>query len=354
MHGRFYGDGRWLSVARQISSVVDLEATAREYKALQRARKIKTAEALLRLALIYGPGGHSLRSAAALAGDAGIAELSDKAVEGRLRKMGDWLAHILLELLAAQRGAPLRPDAGDLELVLVDGSVICAPGKGATWRLHARYDPGRGRFADLVLTDAKAAERLDRTEIGPGKTIIADRGYARVRDFQAVLAEGSDFLTRIGWRSLRLLDANGQPLDLLAMLPQGDAAREQAVWLKGIARPLRLVLHRLPADAAERQRRKRARKAGKAGHQLDPRTTTAAGYLMLLTSLPPTTSPDQAVSLYRNRWQIEIGFKRLKTLGHIDALPAADPNLARTWLLAHLIAAVLADDLAQQIVGFPP
>ena len=53
-------------------------------------------------------------------------------------------------------------------------------------------------------------------------------------------------------------------------------------------------------------------------------------------------------------WDIEIGIKRLKTLGGLDALPSADPVLARTWLLAHLIAAVLTDDLANEIVGFPP
>jgi hypothetical protein len=39
---------------------------------------------------------------------------------------------------------------------------------------------------------------------------------------------------------------------------------------------------------------------------------------------------------------MELGFKRLKSLGELDALRAADPALARTWLLAHLIA------------GFPP
>jgi hypothetical protein len=51
---------------------------------------------------------------------------------------------------------------------------------------------------------------------------------------------------------------------------------------------------------------------------------------------------------------VAIGFKRLKTLGRLDELPSADPVLARTWLLAHLIAAVLTDDLANEIIGFPP
>jgi hypothetical protein len=51
---------------------------------------------------------------------------------------------------------------------------------------------------------------------------------------------------------------------------------------------------------------------------------------------------------------VELGFKRLKSLGGIDRLPASDPDIARTWLLAHLIAAVLTDELANEIVGFPP
>ena len=57
--------------------------------------------------------------------------------------------------------------------------------------------------------------------------------------------------------------------------------------------------------------------------------------------------------MYRDRWQVELGFKRLKTSSGINRLPALDPELARTWLLAHLIAAVLSDEIATEIVGFP-
>ena len=77
--------GTWTALAAAVARVTDLEATARQLKALQRRRKIQTAEALLRLALMWAAGRQSFRAAAALAGDGGIAELSDKAVEGRLR-----------------------------------------------------------------------------------------------------------------------------------------------------------------------------------------------------------------------------------------------------------------------------
>ncbi len=355
--------GAWTSIVSTVGRTVDLEATARQFNALQRRRKIKTAEALLRLAMIWGPGRQSFRAAAALAGDAGIAELSDKAVEGRLRKMGDWLAHILAMLLAERlgdpspAGPPAGPLAGDdtLRLSLVDGSVICAPGKGQDWRLHARYDPGRGRFADLVLTTTREAEAANRTRICAGCTLIMDRGYGRVRNFKAVLAEGGDFITRISWGSLKLYDAEGGRIDLMALLAETTETRDVPVWIQGIPRAQRLVIHPLPAEAAERQRARRRRKANRNSRKIDPRTLQAAGFLMLITSLAAEAQPaERVMALYRDRWQVEIGFKRLKTLGRIDELPSADPVLARTWLLAHLIAAVLTDDLANEIAGFPP
>lgn len=350
--------GTWSSVVSAISRGLDLETTARRFGAIQRVRKIRTASGLLRLAMIWGPGRQSLREAAALAGDAGIAELSDKAVEGRLRKMGDWLEHILAHLLARRLGQVSASVASSLKLSLVDGTVICAPGGSADWRLHARYDPDIGRFSDLVLTPARGpgrAECASRTAVSGDRITIMDRGYARASSLNAVLDGGGDFIVRSGWRSLVFTDAHGDRVDVVALLADGSQPRERRVWVRGVARGLRLLIRPLPAEIAARQRLKRARKASKKSQRMDPRTAQAAGFLILLTSLPKAThSAARVASCYRDRWQVEIGFKRLKTLGRLDELPSADKVLARTWLLAHLIAAVLTDDLANEIVGFPP
>jgi hypothetical protein len=341
----------WSSLVRRISCAVDLEATARRFGALQRARKLRSGEALLRLALLYGPAGLSLRAAAAAACEAGLAEdLSDKAVLGRLRRMGDWLEHIL-ECLLGQVGPALGG-----QLAIVDGSLVFAPGAaGAGWRVHARYEPALGRFTDFALTTDRVAESVSRTRIGPKRTMVFDRGYARVRDIAAVLAAGSDVVTRIGWRSLRLRDAQGQRIDLLALLPAGSGVVEHEVWLQGIARPLRLVLQRLPPGQAETQAKRTRRRASKRCQKLDPRTLAANGCMMLLTTLPGgQVPPAQVVKLYQARWQVELGFKRMKSLGGLDRLPASDPALARSWLLAQLIAAVLTEDLVGRIAGFSP
>src|SRR3982751_6819997 len=95
-------DTRWPDFVAAIAGAVDLEATARTCGALVRRREIRSAEALLRLALAYGPGGLSLRTAAAWAGVSGLADLSDTAVMNRVRKAADWLGEIAGALL---RGA---------------------------------------------------------------------------------------------------------------------------------------------------------------------------------------------------------------------------------------------------------
>ena len=54
------------------------------------------------------------------------------------------------------------------------------------------------------------------------------------------------------------------------------------------------------------------------------------------------------------RWQIELAFKRLKSLGGFDAVRASDPRLVKTWLLAHLIAAVLVETSLSEELDSPP
>src|SRR3954464_16045553 len=129
----------WPSVVGHLAARLDLEASARRQRALLRRRGVPSAAALLHLALLYGPGGLSLRGGAGFATTAGIADLGDVALLDRLRNAGDFLAEVLEHLLAASPGpAP----AGAARLALVDGSTVSVPGSaGSDWRLHARYAP---------------------------------------------------------------------------------------------------------------------------------------------------------------------------------------------------------------------
>ena len=77
--------------------------------------------------------------------------------------------------------------------------------------------------------------------------------------------------------------------------------------------------------------------------------------MILVTSLPAEGyKAADILAVYRLRWQIELAFKRLKSLLHIDNLPTVTERGSRSWLLAHLILALLCDDLSQDFLESSP
>ena len=117
---------------------------------------------------------------------------------------------------------------------------------------------------------------------------------------------------------------------------------------------LRLVMRRKTSQEAEEAQKRLRKEAGKRGKKPDPRSLEAAKYILILTSLPRRLFPTRDVlSLYRLRWQIELAFKRFKSLAGLDRLPAKNPDLARAWIYARLIAALMAERLAGNVPDSP-
>ena len=312
---------QWPDLVAAVSAAIDLEATARTSGALVRRREIRSAEALLRLALAYGPGGLSLRMAAAWAGVSGLAELSDTAVMKRLRRAAPWLGEVAGALLRRAAAAP--PTQGPLpgrRLRIADGSMITGPGGKRKWRLHAAFDPVAGRFTDLALTDERGAESFDRTDWRAGDVALGDRCYARPPALRRILAAGADFIVRTGWTRLRLLDADGAPVAwerIFGELAVGEVA-ERAVSVDhsgkggrsrgGAVFPARLIILRLAPEAAARaaKAQHRRRNRCRSHRPVQPLTVRATGYLMLVTSLPAEVSAAEVLEAYRLRWQVEL------------------------------------------------
>lgn len=218
---------------------------------------------------------------------AGVVELEGTGRRfGALRRMGDWLEHILERLLAEHGRRPRG------QLALVDGTVVfsCGPGKPG-FRVHALYEPALGRFTEFRVTRERVHEAARLTRLSAGWTMLFDRGYARVRNIADVPAAGSDVVTRIGWRSLPLRDQRGGVLDRFGMLPEDASVLDRPVWVAGVATPLRLAVARLPPAARRSAEKRVRRRASKRCKRMDPRSARAAGHLMLVTSLSAECCP---------------------------------------------------------------
>ncbi len=352
----------WPEVSASFPADFDVEATARSRGAFTRVREIKNAETLLRLALAYGGCGMSLRETCAWAEAGGIASLSDPSLLERLCKAAPWLGDIVAALIAEQAKVPAGRWAG-YRLRALDGTSICQPGADrTTWRLHVGYDLATGQVDQLELTDLHGAENLQRLSYRPGDIVLGDRYYARPRDLRPVMEAGADFIVRAGWNSLRLLQANGEPFDLFAALAvqveqEGEVQVRIHEGTTGTPEPLmlRLVIRRKDPAQAEAELRRLLKDAKKRGKQPDKRSLEAAKYILLLTSLPADVfPPTDILTLYRFRWQIELAFKRFKSLAGLDMLPAKKPELARAWIYARLIVAIIAEQIAGQVPDSSP
>jgi hypothetical protein len=338
-----------------------LDESAKAWGAIRRKRLIDRGSQLLRLALVYSFCGFSLRETAAWAEAANIASLSDVALLNRLRNAADWLGHLLAVKLA-ERIAPIPPNATRVRLI--DATTVTAPGsKGVDWRVHLDFDLGSTAISEIQVTGSEGGESLFRWEFEPGELVVADRGYSRRPELAHLHESGARFIVRLNWSTVPLRDPGGEAFDLLGALRNLPEAQAGSFDLEIqpdpkhdiAALPVRLVAVRKSEDAAEEARRKVLEEASRKGKKVQPKTLKLAGYVLLVTSTcEDDLSPEDVLGLYRFRWQIELVFKRLKSLLQLDHLSAKNPQLTRTYLYAKLLGAILLEDLSEGYVSFSP
>jgi len=350
---------QWKYLLSMLPTKVDLEASARDKGALLRRRVVRSAETLLRLALVYCCG-LSLRQTSCWASLQGLGKLSQVGVMKCLRRSSAWLEFLVVTKLAER--AECRQIQG-LRLRLVDATTVSAPGsQGTDWRVHLGFDLGSLSIDAVELTGAEGGESLSRFQIGAREVLIGDRGYAHRRGLWSVRQAGGDFLVRSNWQNLPLQTLDGERFDLLRAARSlssegevGEFAVQTVATRKEPSMAARMIILRKSDEAAEQAREKIRKEARKKGRAVDPRTLEAAGYIFLLTSLPAAQlKATEVLELYRFRWQVELAFKRLKSLWAFGSVPAKDPDLARTYIYAKLLIAVLAEDLTQEVLRATP
>ena len=78
---------------------------------------------------------------------------------------------------------------------------------------------------------------------------------------------------------------------------------------------------------------------------MKPETIEAAGYTFVFTTLDRPFTPTIVLEAYRGRWQIEIAFKRLKSLIELGHLRKTDLEGAKAWIHGKLLVAFLIEAL---------
>jgi len=338
------------------------EEKCRELSAMRRFREFTDASALLRTLLIHLLDGCSLRETALRASRGKIADVSDVALLKRLNLAGEWLRWMAIETLKTWVGtsevAGCR--AGERVLRAVDATCVSEPGStGTDWRIHYCFDLRKLECTQYTVTDHSTGETLKNFGIEPDALYLADRGYYHAEGIAHVTTAGAHVLVRMTVSGPPLYDAAGKPFELLKHLRrlQGSGIGDWKVQFhtdKGVVRG-RVCAIRKSAAAAQKAIEKIHREYAKKQKTPSKETIEGAKYVFVFTTLSAEELPAVcALEFYRHRWQIELVFKRMKSILGLGHLPKQDPGGAKAWIHGKLFCATLIEALDRAADRFSP
>ncbi len=320
--------------------------------ALRGLRKDKSPENLLRTLLIHLGCGHSLRETVVRARQAHLADLSDVALLKRLRKSRDWLYAMCLALFQ-EHGVAVSSDAGH-QVRAFDATVVSEPGRtGSMWRLHYSVNlPSLGcDFFKLTSTKGPGtAESLKQFPVRAGDYILAERGYATAYGIQHVARAGGYLTVRVNTGTLRFVTESDKPFDLLAAVESVERIGAVGVWTAKVRAdpPVsgRLCVLKKTEEATRKACDAIYKTAQRKGKTPLEETMRFARYVILFTTFPQDRFPaTDVLQWYRLRWQVELVFKRFKSLAQLGHLPKFDDESAKAWLYGKLLVALLTEKI---------
>jgi hypothetical protein len=220
------------------------------------------------------------------------------------------------------------------------------------WRL----DTSRSTDLDFVAATTPDVSRLDQLPSLPaGALHIADLGFYEAAFLQDLSARGVYWLSRLPTVICVGEDRRRQQ-ELAAWLDDIGRHRdswEGELWIgKVTSLRARVCVQRCPPDIAARRRRALQARASRRGRTVSPRQLTLCDWWVLATNVPAEKlTAAEAAELYRARWQIELVFKRWKSLGRLEIHRSLGAERALTTLYGLLLGLVVTDWLALQRGG---
>ena len=317
--------------------------------------KVDDIEPILRLVLYQAGASDSLRATVARAAALGLLAISHVALHKWMKKLGAYLVALLCRMVATAAFAPEKWRGFDL--IAGDATTVQRPGsKGTTARVHYAL-----RLSDLTprhieVTDEHGGETARRFRAEPGELWLLDRAYSNPAGVASIRDRGAHLIVRVNRGTLPLYDRRGKCIDIMAQLRATDArerVQQRRVFVHVGERKIagRLCWVRLPEDKVP-QARERARR--EAEGSCDDDTLFAAEFVLVFTTVLHELTATQILAAYRARWQVELDFKRSKSIRELDRLPNFLPETIHSWICAKLLLQLIAVRIASPAGAFPP
>ncbi|HZK01919.1 MAG TPA: IS4 family transposase [Anaerovoracaceae bacterium] len=349
------------SIARLMAELpTEYEDLCFEQGAITRMRGVSCPADLMMLSMFHLQNGCSLLEISEVARITGLGKMSDVAFMKRFEKCGNWFRAINNKI--ATEGLIDYQKPTWLEgktVVAVDASDVSEKGRsGRIYRLHYALDIFKMGSVDHLITDVKVGESLVNFKLKPGYLVIGDRAYSTIKGIEHCKKNDAEFILRMRKNSFTVRNDQGKPIDFLETIRSSGSkkyadVRAFATNLNGGKVPIRICAKKKDPEAIIQTQKKLRRKESRRQFKISDETKVFNEYIVVVTNLDDSISAEDILETYRLRWQVEIYFKRLKSILDFGELPKRRLGSVIAWLNGKLMIALLIEILLSKM-SFSP
>ena len=341
------------------------EQKAKELKAFtRRGDYIESPEELLRILMLWADMG-TYGATESLLKVTGDYPLSKVAIYERVTKSADWLQWLAVNYCRENFDITEGPEClSGYHVYLVDATKVAKQGsKTADYVLHSMVSLYSLTFAEQHLTSASTGESLRNFEsLKANDLVLADRAYGTPASITWAQEHQASYVFRLKANGFTLYtkDENERfvPFSLTDRLDGWYEGRildfDLYYKYQNVYSPIRVCAIGKTAEALEKgSTRIKQSNRGSKRTEITPVQKIYNQYVVVVTNLPSKISADDVLDLYRMRWQIELVFKRLKSIMSYDALLTRKDSSSRAWFWCKLLVAAICETYVQ-LSAFSP
>lgn len=187
-------------------------------------------------------------------------------------------------------------------------------GATAGFKIDLIYNLLNGKLLAQRYEKATTQDRVLGKEnlhlFGAGDLVVRDMGYFSMDSFRMIENQGAHWLSRVSVQ-VKITLPNGRALETLLSKPQMNFLDVEVV-MGTQGQKCRLIAYRATEEIAEKRRRHR-KNTKKQKRKTTQKSLLRDGWHILLTSLSrELLAAEDAMKIYRMRWDVEIRFRAWK------------------------------------------
>ncbi len=327
-----------------------------ETGAITRKRGISDPSDLMFLCMMHLVYGCSLLEVSAIARTNKMGEFSDVAFMKRFSQCGEWFQWISERILPKEVIEYEMPEwLKQYRVLAVDASDVQEKGRShRTYRLHMALDIFKAKGAEYKITTNDVGETLRNFEFHKGDLVLADRAYTSANGIEYCIEKGASIISRVRSNGAGIYDDHENKIDLLSVMQAaGTGEIKGHLKCKGSKPAVRVCFKRKTEEQIADSYKRVKNNARRKKQALQESTLNFNEFIVLITNLPDSVSTEAILDLYRLRWQIEIYFKRLKSILRYGELPKKTEKSSLAWINGKIMLALLFEQFMSDTL-FPP